>query len=116
MTRHAFGRHSGGADRVAKFLARYRNRVWRLVASVDVIRWDTSRHTGRTDSFVHGRCIQRREAEEAARGFYENAKYCQRRKLGGSAAETMAVSIFKDILRMTGNLAAQFRAHVIGLG
>jgi hypothetical protein len=51
-----------------------RSGVW--YASVDVIRWDTSRHTGRTDSFVHERCNSKKEAEEAARRLLaENAKY-----------------------------------------
>jgi hypothetical protein len=41
-----------------------------------VIRWDTSRHTGRTDSFVHERWNSKKEAEEAARRLLaENAKY-----------------------------------------
>ena len=64
------------ADRRRKILARYRTGSGVWYASVDVIRWDTSRHTGRTDSFVHERCNSKKEAEEAARRLLaENAKY-----------------------------------------
>ena len=64
------------ADRRRKILARYRTGSGVWYASVDVIRWDTSRHTGRTDSFVHERCNPKKEAEEAARRLLaENAKY-----------------------------------------
>jgi hypothetical protein len=64
------------ADRRREILARYRTGSGVWYASVDVIRWDTSRHTGRTDSFVHERCKSKKEAAEAAcRLLAENAKY-----------------------------------------
>jgi hypothetical protein len=64
------------ADRRREILARYRtgSGVWH--ASVDVIRWDSSRHTGKSESFAHEKCNSKREAEEAARRLLaENAKY-----------------------------------------
>jgi hypothetical protein len=64
------------ADRRREILARYRTGSGVWYASVDVIRWDASRRTGRTDSFVHERCNSKKEAEEAARRLLaENAKY-----------------------------------------
>jgi len=48
------------ADRRREILARYRTGSGVWYASVDVIRWDTSRLTGRTDSFVHERCCNAR--------------------------------------------------------
>jgi hypothetical protein len=64
------------ADRRREILARYRTGSGIWYASVDVIRWDTSRRTGRTDSFVHERCNSKKEAEETARRLLaENAKH-----------------------------------------
>ena len=64
------------ADRRREILARYctGSGVW--YASVDVIRWDNSRHSGESDSVVHERCNSKKEAEEAARRLLaKNAKY-----------------------------------------
>jgi hypothetical protein len=64
------------ADRRREILARYRtgSGVWH--ASVDVIRWDNSRHSGESDCVVHEKCNSKKEAEEAARRLLaENAKY-----------------------------------------
>jgi hypothetical protein len=64
------------ADRRREILARYRTGSGVWYASVDVIRWDNSRHTGKSESFAHERCNSKREAEEAARRLLaENAKY-----------------------------------------
>jgi hypothetical protein len=64
------------ADRRREILARYRTGSGVWYASVDVIRWDTTRHTGKTESFQHERCNSKKEAEEAAqRLLVENAKY-----------------------------------------
>jgi hypothetical protein len=64
------------ADRRREILARYRTGKGVWYASVDIIRWETSRLTGRTDSLVHERCNSKKEAEEAARRLLvENAKY-----------------------------------------
>jgi hypothetical protein len=64
------------ADRRREILARYRtgSGIWH--ASVDVIRWDNSRHSGGSDSVAHDKCNSKKEAEEAARRLLaENAKY-----------------------------------------
>jgi hypothetical protein len=64
------------ADRRREILARYRtgSGIWH--ASVDVIRWDDSRHSGESDSVAHEKCNSKKEAEEAARRLLaENAKY-----------------------------------------
>jgi hypothetical protein len=64
------------ADRRREILARYRtgSGIWH--ASVDVIRWDDSRHSGESDSVAHEKCNSRKDAEEAARRLLaENAKY-----------------------------------------
>ncbi len=67
---------ANAADRRREILARYRTGKGIWYASVDVIRWDTSRRSGRTESFAHERCNSKREAEEAARCLLaENAKY-----------------------------------------
>jgi hypothetical protein len=64
------------ADRRREILARYRTGSGVWYASVDVIRWDHSRHSGETESFVHEKCNSKKEAEEAARRLLaENAKY-----------------------------------------
>jgi hypothetical protein len=64
------------ADRRREILARYRTGSGVWYASVDVIRWDNSRHTGKSESFAHERCNSKKEAEEAARRLLaENAKY-----------------------------------------
>jgi hypothetical protein len=64
------------ADRRRKILARYRTGSGVWYASVDVIRWDTSLHSGESDSVVHEKCNSKKEAEEAARRLLaENAKY-----------------------------------------
>jgi hypothetical protein len=64
------------ADRRREILARYRTGSGVWYASVDVIRWDRSRHSGETESFVHEKCNSKKEAEEAARRLLaENAKY-----------------------------------------
>jgi hypothetical protein len=64
------------ADRRREILARYRTGSGVWYASVDVIRWDHSRHSGQTQSFVHEKCNSKKEAEEAARRLLaENAKY-----------------------------------------
>jgi hypothetical protein len=64
------------ADRRREILARYRTGKGVWYASVDIIRWDTSRLTGRTDCLVHERCNSKKKAEEAARRLLvENAKY-----------------------------------------
>jgi hypothetical protein len=67
---------AAGADRRREILARYRTGSGVWYASVDVIRWDLSRHSGETESFVHEKCNSKKEAEEAARRLLaENAKY-----------------------------------------
>jgi hypothetical protein len=67
---------ANAADRQREILSRYRNGSGVWYASVDVIRWDRSRHSGETDSFVHEKCNSKKEAEEAARRLLaENAKY-----------------------------------------
>jgi hypothetical protein len=67
---------AAAADRRREILARYRNGSGVWYASVDVIRWDRSRHSGETDSFVHEKCNSKKEAEEAARRLLvENAKF-----------------------------------------
>jgi hypothetical protein len=64
------------ADRRREILARYRTGKGVWYASVDVIRWDALRRTGRSESMVHERCNSKKEAEEAARRLLaENAKY-----------------------------------------
>jgi hypothetical protein len=64
------------ADRRREILARYRTGSGVWYASVDVIRWDNSRHTGKSDSFASKKCNSKKEAEEAARRLLaENAKY-----------------------------------------
>src|SRR5258705_4017263 len=64
------------ADRRREILARYRTGSGVWYASVDVIRWDNSRHTGKSESFAHEKCNSKKEAEEAARRLLaENAKY-----------------------------------------
>jgi hypothetical protein len=67
---------AGAADRRREILSRYRNGSGVWYASVDVIRWDRSKHSGETESFVHEKCNSKKEAEEAARRLLaENAKY-----------------------------------------
>jgi hypothetical protein len=67
---------AGAADRRREILARHRSGSGIWYASVDVIRWDHSRHSGETESFVHEKCNSKKEAEEAARRLLaENAKY-----------------------------------------
>jgi hypothetical protein len=64
------------ADRRREILARYRSGAGVWYASVDVIRWDRSQHSGETKSFVHEKCSSKKEAEEVARRLLaENAKY-----------------------------------------
>jgi hypothetical protein len=64
------------ADRRRETLARYRAGAGVWYASVDVIRWDNSRRTGKSESFAREQCNSKREAEEAARRLLaENAKY-----------------------------------------
>jgi hypothetical protein len=64
------------ADRRREILARRRTGSGVWYASVDVIRWDQSHHSGQTESFVHEKCSSKKEAEEAARRLLaENAKY-----------------------------------------
>jgi hypothetical protein len=67
---------AGAADRRREILARHRSGSGIWYASVDVIRWDHSRHSGETESFVHEKCNSKKEAEEAARRLLaENARY-----------------------------------------
>lgn len=67
---------AGAADRRREILSRYRSGSGVWYASVDVIRWNRSRHSGETESFVHKKCNSKKEAEEAARRLLaENAKY-----------------------------------------
>jgi hypothetical protein len=67
---------AGAADRRREILARHRSGSGVWYASIDVIRWNRSRHTGETESFVHEKCSSKKEAEEAARRLLvENAKY-----------------------------------------
>lgn len=67
---------AAAADRRREILARHRNGSGIWYASVDVIRWDHSRHSGETESFVHEKCNSKKEAEESARRLLaENAKY-----------------------------------------
>jgi hypothetical protein len=67
---------AGLADRRREILARYRTGSGVWYASVDVLRWDHSRHSGETESLVHEKCNSKKEAEEAARRLLaENAKY-----------------------------------------
>jgi hypothetical protein len=64
------------ADRRREILARYRTGSGVWYASVDVIHWDNSRHTGKSESFAHEKCNSKKEAEQAARRLLaENAKY-----------------------------------------
>jgi hypothetical protein len=64
------------ADRRREILARYRVGTGVWYASVDVIRWNLSRHSGETESFVHEKCNSKKEAEEVARRLLaENAKH-----------------------------------------
>jgi hypothetical protein len=67
---------AAAADRRREILARHRSGSGIWYASVDVIRWDHSRHSGETESFVHEKCNSKKAAEEAARRLLaENAKY-----------------------------------------
>jgi hypothetical protein len=67
---------ASAADRKREILTRYRTGSGVWYASVDVIRWNHSRRSGETDSFVHEKCNSKKEAEEAARRLLaENAKY-----------------------------------------
>jgi hypothetical protein len=64
------------ADGRREILARYRTGSGVWYASVDVIRWEDSRHSGETESFVHEKCNSKKEAVEVARRLLaENAKY-----------------------------------------
>lgn len=67
---------AGAADRRREIMSRYRSGSGVWYASVDVIRWDHSRHSGETESFIHKKCHSKMEAEEVARQLLaENAKY-----------------------------------------
>lgn len=67
---------AGAADRRREILARHRTGSGVWYASIDVIRWDRSKRSGETESFVHEKCNSKKLAEEAARRLLaENAKY-----------------------------------------
>ncbi|OKO73193.1 hypothetical protein [Bradyrhizobium sp. AS23.2] len=67
---------AGAADRRREILTRHRTGSGVWYASIDVIRWDRSKRSGETESFVHERCNSKKLAEEAARRLLvENAKY-----------------------------------------
>jgi hypothetical protein len=67
---------ANAADRRREILARYRTGKGVWYASVDVIRWDSTKRSGQTDSFAHERCNSKSEAEEAARRLLaEHARY-----------------------------------------
>ena len=64
------------ADRRREILARYRTGSGVWYAYVELMRWDTARHSGEAINMVHERCNSKKEAEEAAhRLLAENAKH-----------------------------------------
>lgn len=64
------------ADRRREILARYRTGKGIWYASIEMIYWETTGHSGRSARVVHEKCNSKKEAEEAARRLLaENAKY-----------------------------------------
>ncbi len=64
------------ADRRREIASRYRTGKGIWYASIDLIRWDRTTHSGHSDNIVSKKCNSKEEAEEAARKLLaENAKY-----------------------------------------
>jgi hypothetical protein len=67
---------SEAADRRQEILARHRTGRGVWYASVEVIHWDATHHSGHSILELHERCASKKEAEEAARRLLaENAKH-----------------------------------------
>lgn len=64
------------AEERREILKRHRSGSGVWYATVDILRWDVTHHSGETTTSFHERCNSKKEAEEAARRMLaENAKY-----------------------------------------